>query len=137
MALALRSAAPLKPRVQLEQALSEFESILTEEQKTELRTYHGTLPSTTAAITLTAESDRENSRRRSRCVGPRLTSLLESVQQFSSIVDTFVSGSQSVVAGLVWGSVKVALLVRYAPNLQTRPADDGRLPVTSLHTSAN
>ncbi|MCJ1248752.1 hypothetical protein MMC30_005971 [Trapelia coarctata] len=110
MALALRSAAPLKPRVQLEQALSEFESILTEEQKEELRSYRGKLPSATAAMVLTAEIDRETSRRRSRCVGPRLTSLLESVQQFSTIVDTFVSGSQSVVAGLVWGGVKVALL---------------------------
>jgi len=116
MALALRSVAPLKPSVQLEQALSEFESILTEEQKTELRSYRGTLPSATAAMILTAEIDRKNSRRRSRCVGPRLTNLLECVQRFSSIVDTFVSGSQSVIAGLVWGGVKIALLVGYASN---------------------
>ena len=114
MALALRSAAPLKPRVQLEQALSEFEFVLTEEQKADLHSYRGQLPSATAAMTLTAEIDRDNSRRRTRCVGPRLTTFLESVQQFSTIVDTFVSGSQSVVAGLVWGGVKVALLVRYS-----------------------
>lgn len=114
MALALRNAAPLKPEARLGQALVEFESVLTDDQKETLQSYRGYLPSTTAAMILTAEIDRENSKRRIRCVGPRLTSVLESIQQFSYIVETFISGSQSQIAGAIWGSVKLALHVNPA-----------------------
>ena len=69
-----------------------------------------TVPNAAAVITLTAEIDSENAKRRSRGVATRLFGFLESVQQFTSIVDTFVS-SNSHIAALVWGSVKLALLV--------------------------
>ncbi|MCJ1479597.1 hypothetical protein MMC13_008283 [Lambiella insularis] len=110
MALAVRKAGPLKPEAQLGRALSEFEAVLTDEQKNTLQLYRGQLPSTTAAMALTAEIDRENSKKRIQCVGPRLTSVLESVQRFSCVVDTFISGSQSEIAGALWGVVKIALL---------------------------
>lgn len=46
-----------------------------------------------------------------RCLGPRFTSVLESVPGFSSIVDTFINASQMQLAGAVWGVVRVALKV--------------------------
>ncbi|MCJ1393145.1 hypothetical protein MMC18_006017 [Xylographa bjoerkii] len=110
MALAIRNAVILRPEALLGHALSDFESILNNEQRDHLRSYRGKLPGVSAVMILTAEIDRENSQRKSRCVGPRLTSILESVLLFSGIVDTFISGSQSQIGGAVWGGVKVALL---------------------------
>jgi hypothetical protein len=68
------------------------------------------VPDPAAVFILTAEIDSENAKRRSQCVGIRIFSFLESVQQFSGIVDTFVS-SNPAIAALVWGSIKFALLV--------------------------
>jgi hypothetical protein len=114
MAVALRNAAPLKPEIRLAQALSEYEAILTDDQKAKLRTYHGQPPpGATDVMRLTAEIDRENSHRKGRrCVGPRLTNVLQAVQQFSTIVDTMVGGSQSQIACAIWGVVKMSIQVK-------------------------
>jgi hypothetical protein len=82
---------------------------LTPEQRARLQALNA-VPDAAAVITFTKEVDDENAKRRSRCVASRLCGVLESVQQFSSIVGTFVS-SHPEVAALVWGSVKFALLV--------------------------
>ena len=83
--------------------------MLTPEQQNQLRET-GAAPDAVAVIRFTADLDSENAKRRSRCVASRLLTVLESIQQFSSIVDTFVQ-SNPKVAALVWGSVKFALLV--------------------------
>jgi hypothetical protein len=93
----------------LRSALRDFQDILSPDQKRDLLA-QATVPDTAAVIILTAEIDRENAKRRSRGVATRLFSFLESVQQFSTIVDTFVSSNPSIAA-LVWGSVKFAILV--------------------------
>ncbi|KAL9122299.1 MAG: hypothetical protein Q9187_001147 [Circinaria calcarea] len=108
MALALANAARPKPEVSLTQALHEYNAILTDEQKRLLQSHHGH-PDASAVITLTVDIDRKNSGRRSRCVGTRLITFLESVQQFTTIVDTFASSNPDIAA-LVWGGVKLALL---------------------------
>ena len=113
MAQVLARTAKVEPDVELDQALQDYEAILTDEQKIQMRSSTG-IPSATAAITLTIDIDRENSSRRSRCVGARLMTLLESVQQFTTVIDTFVS-SNPHMAGLIWGGVKVALLVMIQP----------------------
>lgn len=59
---------------------------------------------------LTKEIDDANAKQRHNCVGVRLFTFLESVQQFSSVVDTFVSSNPSIAA-LVWGSIKFTFLV--------------------------
>lgn len=66
-------------------------------------------PDTTAVIAFTAQLDDKNAQRCSRCVASRLFTILESVQQFSGVVDIFVSSNPGI-AGLVWGSVKLSLL---------------------------
>ena len=113
MAVALHNAAPLKPEIQFVQALSEYEAILTNDQKTKFRTYHMQQPpDATDVMRLTAEIDRENSHRKGRrCVGPRLTNILQAVQQFSTIVDTIVGGSQSQIACAIWGVLKMSIQV--------------------------
>ncbi|MCJ1269568.1 hypothetical protein MMC22_009460 [Lobaria immixta] len=112
MALPLAKAAPLKPQIKLAQALSEFEAVLPDDQKIKLRTYRGQSPPTPTDVTrFTAEVDRDAGRNRKsrQCVGTRLTNVLHSVQQFSTIADVIVGSSQSQIAGAVWGTVKISL----------------------------
>ena len=113
MALVLAEAAPLKPEIGLAQALHDYETILSDEDRKQLHSQG--LPDAMAAINFTTLIDRACSSRRSRCMGPRLITFLESIQQFSQVVDTFVS-SHTEVAALVWGGVKLALLVRFSPD---------------------
>lgn len=113
MALVLANTPRLKPEIALTQALDEYKAILTDAEKAVLKSHHGH-PDASAVITLTVDIDRENHNRRSRCVGARLITFLESVQQFTTIVDTFVSSNPNIAA-LVWGGVKVALLVMSLP----------------------
>ena len=89
-------------------ALSDFEAVLNEEQKSRFTATR--TPDVNAAIKLAIEIDHDNASRRSRCLGTRLIKFLEGVQQFSSVIGTFVS-SNPQIAALVWGSVKLSLLV--------------------------
>jgi hypothetical protein len=91
-------------------ALRDFQSILSPDQKRDLLAQSST-PDAAAVIVLTTKIDDQNAKRRSRGVATRLFGFLESVQGFSSIVDTFVSSDPSGIAALVWGSVKFAILV--------------------------
>lgn len=117
MALVLTHAAPLKPEIKLTQALHDYEKILSDEDRSQLHSQG--LPDATAAINLTTLIDRKCSSRRSQCMGPRLITFLESIQQFSQVVDVFVS-SHPEVAALVWGGVKLALLVILLPDSSIR-----------------
>ena len=58
----------------------------------------------------TAQLDRDNQLRKGRGIASRLYSILQSMQTFSTVVDTFVS-SHPEIAALVWGSVKLTMLV--------------------------
>ena len=113
MELAISNAAALKPEIKLAQALSEFEAVLGDSQKASLRTYKGQRPPDVQDVMrLTAEIDKESARRKSRqCVGPRLTNILQSVQQFTTVVDLCIGGSQNLLASAIWGTVKMSLLV--------------------------
>lgn len=97
---------------------------MTPEQKNRL---HGTaaIPDAPAIIAFTTQLDNENAKRRSRCVATRLLTFLQSIQQFTTVVDTFVS-SNPAIAALVWGSVKFAILVSrhyYLADSEIRNAD--------------
>lgn len=114
MALSLAKAAPLKPEIKLVQALSEFEAVLPDDQKRELRNYRGqSPPDSIDVMRFTAEIDRNASlnRKSRQCVGTRLTNVLHGVQQFSTVVDLIVGSGQSQIAGAVWGTVKISLRV--------------------------
>lgn len=93
----------------LQEALHSFQGILSPEQRNSFLSSK-VIPDAAAVITFTAEVDNENAKRRTRCVASRLCGFLESVQQFSAIVDTFITSNPGVAA-LVWGGVKLAILV--------------------------
>lgn len=93
----------------LRDALTSFQNALTPELRARLQASHS-VPDANAVLTFTKEIDDENAKRKSRCCAGRLIGVLESVQQFTSIVDTYVS-SHPDVAALVWGTIKFALLV--------------------------
>lgn len=95
----------------LEVALSDFGSVLTDDERKQLQQIKK-VPDASAALIFCAKLDASNMTRRGRSIGARAFSMLQSVQQFSAIVDTFIS-SHPDVAALVWGSVKLTLLVRY------------------------
>ena len=108
MALVVANTALSKPEISLVQALNDYETILSDEDQIQLHS-QGT-PDVMAALNLATAIDAKNTSHRRQCMGPRLITFLESVQQFSSIVDTFVS-SHPEIAALVWGGLKLALLV--------------------------
>ena len=105
---ALVKATPQGPVSNLRQALNEYERSLSDDERKEFHAQGK--PDATAAIDLTTLVDRKNYSHRRQCMGTRLTIFLESMQQFSAIVDMFVS-SHPEIAALVWGGVKLALLV--------------------------
>lgn len=117
MSSALAKAAPLKAEIRLAQAASEFEADLSTEQKATFRTYRSQLckspPDIHDVMRLTAEIDRHTSGKLGggRCFGPRLTNILQAVQQFAALGDIIVGGSQNMIACGVWSLVRMTLLV--------------------------
>ena len=93
----------------LQEALREFQASLTTEQNDQLQAIKA-IPDAAAVLSFTAQLDEKNAQRRIGCVAGRLFTLLQSVQQFSTVVETFVSSNPSIAA-LVWGSVKLTMLV--------------------------
>jgi hypothetical protein len=100
----------------LRSAISEFESILHGDQSLEPRRMKD-FPSADSILTFTAELDLSNRQRRGRSFASRLFVVLLSVRDFCNVVDTFVS-SHPATAALVWGSVRLTMMVRDSSNLR-------------------
>ena len=101
-----------KPTADLEAALAEFEGVLPETDRLRLAQVRGRPGMMSdAAMQFTASLDRANSGRRGASVASRFYALLLAVQSFVGVVDTFVSADPAVAA-LVWGAVKLTMLVR-------------------------
>jgi hypothetical protein len=92
----------------LEIALSEFGSALTDDERKQLHRIKA-VPDASAALIFTAKLDSSNATRRGKSIGARAYSMLQSIQQFSSIVNTFISAHPEIAA-LVWGSAQITLL---------------------------
>jgi len=60
---------------------------------------------------LTAETDLQASRKTRRCFGLRFTNILKAVQQFTSLGDAIIGGSQNLIVCGVWSLVRISLLV--------------------------
>ncbi|KAH6874589.1 hypothetical protein B0T10DRAFT_205440 [Thelonectria olida] len=100
--------APIDPGKSLEDAIQGFESVLTNDERTRLR-HIKAIPDAGAVMTFTAQLDDSNRSRKGRSIASRLHSVLQSVREFSAVVDTLVS-SHPEIAALVWGSVKLTML---------------------------
>ncbi|KAG9674897.1 hypothetical protein KCU99_g3333, partial [Aureobasidium melanogenum] len=112
----LRSRSPIPPNAAtttttdaLSDAIKSFQDCLDSDQKARLEAIKA-VPDAHAVAQFTHQLDQENAKRKSRCVAARISPLLESVQQFAGIVETFVS-SNPHIAALVWGSVKLVLQI--------------------------
>ncbi|KAJ5549351.1 hypothetical protein N7513_006585 [Penicillium frequentans] len=107
-------APRLKPAIRLAQAVSEYEADLTRDQKEAFNRYRSRArekpPSIQDVMQLTADIDERLSNKiRGRCLGTRTTSFLQSVQQFVSLGDIIVGGTQNLVASGVWALVRTSL----------------------------
>ena len=113
MALAIGNAARLKPEIQLSRALQDFEAILDHDQKAQFNEFRKeSPPGASAPLAFTTLLDRSlQSRHSRRCIGPRVINLLQSTQQFSTVIDVLVGGSQNFLASSVWGILKLSLQV--------------------------
>ncbi|KAH0360412.1 hypothetical protein KCU65_g9409, partial [Aureobasidium melanogenum] len=103
------TAAVATPTDALSDAIKSFQNCLEPEQKVQLEAIKA-VPDAHAVAQFTHQLDQENAKRKTRCVAARISPLLESIQQFSGIVETFVS-SNPHIAALVWGSVKLVLQI--------------------------
>lgn len=96
----------------LQEAIQSFRSSLSDKEQAELQhaQQDDIAADTNAAITFTAKLDRSRSSK-GPSIASRLHNVLQSVWEFSTIVDTFVS-SHPEVAALVWGSMKLTMKVQ-------------------------
>lgn len=94
---------------QLHSAIEGFKRVLDADQRHDFESLNDQ-PDAATVLRFTTHLDEINSERQSRCIATRFQVVLQSVQQFSTIVETFVSANPRIAA-LVWGSLKFALLV--------------------------
>lgn len=111
----------LNAELRLAQAVSQFEAGLLDDQKLVFRVQRSEAsekpPSIEDVMRVTADIDRQaahatHSGRGARCVGPRLTNVLQAVQRFAAIGDVMIGGSQNLIACGVWTAVRMTMLVR-------------------------
>ena len=114
----------------LNNALKDFQSILTEDERSKLGKI-GSVQGSDTVMIFTAQLDRENQLRKGRGIASRLYAVLQSVQSFSTVVETFVS-SHPDIAALVWGSIKLTMLVSASQTRVWPYANNHRSRSTSL-----
>jgi hypothetical protein len=116
MSTALTNASRLKPDIRLAQAVSEFEAILSSDQKAAVHDYTSQSQSSPLdrrdVMRLMSEIDKTSGVVAGRrCFGPRMDRFLHAVQQFAALGDVLVGGSQNIIACSVWALVRMTLLV--------------------------
>jgi hypothetical protein len=123
MDVALRNAAPLRPEIALAKAISEFESSLTKEHKSNFRSFRtqalSASPSAEDVMRFTASlnSQIQKSSAAHRCFGTRFTNIMQCVQKYAALGDVVVGGSQNIIACGVWALVRLTIQVRKKPPL--------------------
>ncbi len=72
------------------------------------------VPRATDVLAFTADLDRANAVRKRRGVASRFCTLLQSIQQYAAVMDTY-SQVKADTTSLIWGSLKLCIHVRGAP----------------------
>ncbi|KAL4801774.1 hypothetical protein BDV18DRAFT_164585 [Aspergillus unguis] len=111
MLAALSKAARLKPEVRLGQAISQFQADLSTQQKATFNKHQARASVSPPGIRDVMQLIAEINQSGERCFGPRVTSLLQAVQQFAALGDIVVGGTQNILACGVWSLVRMTLLV--------------------------
>ncbi|GAB1218113.1 hypothetical protein ATERTT37_007364 [Aspergillus terreus] len=113
MADVVARASKLKPEIRLSQAVSEFQASIPQEEKTKFQKWTLSLstepPESWDVAKLTSEIDRRVSGQTRRCYGPRFMNVLQAVQQYASLGDIVIGGSQNLAACGVWAVVRLTL----------------------------
>ncbi|KAF5242198.1 hypothetical protein FANTH_8830 [Fusarium anthophilum] len=100
------SAAPVR---ELEATIAGFQTILTDEDRKKLQQLKTTSHDSQSIITFTAELDLLDKNRRGKSVASRLASFLQTIEQFTPIVDTYIQSNPDIAA-LIWGSIKLTFM---------------------------
>lgn len=106
-----RSPNQIDPVPDLKYALSNFGAILTDDERKKLQAQKTGLNDADAAFKFTLKLDELDPVQRGRVTATRLCSLLQTVQSFGQVVETYVS-SNPEIAALIWGTVKLTFMVR-------------------------
>ncbi|KAF4167593.1 hypothetical protein CNMCM6936_004857 [Aspergillus lentulus] len=113
MESSIANASKLKPEIRLVQALADFKAVLSTDRRARfdksIAAFKGHPPDANDVIRLTAEINRDIQQTTRRCYGPRFVHVLQAVQQYASIGDVFIGGSQNLVASGVWAAVRLTL----------------------------
>jgi hypothetical protein len=94
----------------LDQALENFRDNLTPNQKAEFESISSGAPKPEDVSVLVAKINLKNSKRKSRICADKLRTILDPIQQYCAVVDTFIQ-SNPTVAAVVWGTAKIFILV--------------------------
>lgn len=92
----------------LKHALEAFKKVLTSDERRDLDAEQSVPRDSRQVVAFTVGLDRVDPDRRGPSIATKLNSIIQTVLQFSQVVDTYVS-SNPAVAALVWGSVRLAL----------------------------
>ncbi|KAK7946207.1 uncharacterized protein PG986_010528 [Apiospora aurea] len=124
MAPASSSSAlvPSKQRNALLDAIGDFEATLSDAERLELRKTE-TIPDADSILVFTAELDATHRTRRGPSYASRLHTVLSAVGVFCGVIDTFVS-SHPEIAALVWGSVRLTMMMAASVTSYYQPTSD-------------
>ncbi|KIL92173.1 hypothetical protein FAVG1_04580 [Fusarium avenaceum] len=95
---------------ELENTIACFQAILSDDERIQLQQLKKTSHDAQSIITFTAKLDRLDGKRRGRSVASRLASFLQTVEQFTPIIDTYIQ-SNPEIAALIWGSIKLTFML--------------------------
>ncbi|KAF4201891.1 hypothetical protein CNMCM8927_000979 [Aspergillus lentulus] len=113
MEISIANASKLKPEIRLVQALADFKAVLSTDRRARfdksIAAFKNHPPDANDVNRLTAEINRDIQQTTRRCYGPRFVHVLQAVQQYASIGDVFIGGSQNLVASGVWAAVRLTL----------------------------
>ncbi|KAH1305419.1 hypothetical protein KXX05_004052 [Aspergillus fumigatus] len=105
----IANASKLKPEIRLGQALASFKAVLSTNQRARfdesIAAFKDHPPDANDVNRLAAEINRDIQRTTRQCYGPRFVHVLQAVQQYASIGDVVVGGSQNLVASGVWAAM--------------------------------
>ncbi|EXK27547.1 hypothetical protein FOMG_15790 [Fusarium oxysporum f. sp. melonis 26406] len=95
---------------ELENAVAHFQATLTDDDRKRLQGLKNLPHDAQSIIVFTAELDMQQSgNRRGKSIASRLTSFLQTIQQFTPIIDTYIQSNPDISA-LIWGSIKLTLM---------------------------
>lgn len=100
----------------LRDSIFEFQRVLTDDQQRELQGIK-MVPDVIAVLVFTAELDSLNRNRKGRSIASRLHSILQSVRDFSAAIEA-VDSTHLGIASILWGSVKLTMLVSLSLRLK-------------------